>query len=427
MTSPDVRPFSYTASDDALANLRQRLVASRLPDKELVADASQGVQLATLHALTRYWGTEYDWRKIEARLNALPQFKTEIDGVDIHFIHVRSKHDGALPLIITHGWPGSVIEMLEVIGPLTDPTAHGGSAEDAFHLVIPSLPGYGFSDAPKEVGWDPSHVASAWAELIRRLGYTRYVAQGGDQGAGVTDAMARQSPNGLLGVHFNFLSSFPTEVLAAIFGGEFAQGLFKRVAVAVVASRAEKEHAALAAVEALFMRGYLAEMNTRPQTIGSTLTDSPVGQASWMLDHDTDSYEKISRAFLKGQPSGGLTRDHILDNMSLYWLTNTATSAARLYWENAQSIAAAIASGKKAPEASVPVAFTVFPGEIFQAPRSWVEKVYPHLTYFHEADKGGHFAAWEEPQLFSEELRAAFRSLRQSGQGKVGNEQRMHS
>jgi pimeloyl-ACP methyl ester carboxylesterase len=411
-TQTAISPFSVNISQEDLDSLRQRVTATRFPQKELVADASQGVQLATLQALTRYWGTEHDWRKIEAKLNALPQFKTEIDGLDIHFIHVKSKHENALPLVITHGWPGSVIEMLEVIGPLTDPTAHGGSAEDAFHLVIPSLPGYGFSDAPTAVGWDPGHVGRAWAELMRRLGYSRYVAQGGDQGAGVTDAMARQAPNGLAGVHFNFLSAFPQEVLAAVFGGEFAQGLFKRVAFAIAASLAEKEHTALAAVEALFMQGYLAEMNTRPQTIGSTLTDSPIGMASWMLDHDADSYEKISRAFVDGNPTGGLTRDHIVDNMSLYWLTNTATSAARLYWENAQSIAAAITSGQKAPEVSLPVAFTVFPGEIFQAPRSWVEKVYPHLTYFHEADKGGHFAAWEEPQLFSEELRAAFRSLR---------------
>ena len=278
--------------------------------------------------------------------------------------------------------------------------------------MIPSLPGYGFSAEPKEVGWNPGRVARAWAELMHRLGYTRYVAQGGDQGAGVTDAMARQAPSGLIGVHFNFLSTFPQEVLAAVFGGEFAQGLFKRVAFAIAASLAEKERAALDAVEALFMQGYLVEMNTRPQTIGSALMDSPVGLATWMLDHDADSYKKISRAFLGGQPAGGLTRDHIVDNITLYWLTNTAASSARLYWENAQSIAAAIASGQKAPEVSLPVAFTVFPGEIFQAPRSWVEKVYPHLTYFHEAERGGHFAAWEEPQLFSEELRAAFRSQR---------------
>jgi pimeloyl-ACP methyl ester carboxylesterase len=370
-----VRPFSVNVSQEDLDALRQRITASHWPSKELVADASQGVRLAMLQALTRYWGTEYDVRRVETRLNALPQFTTEIDGLNIHFIHVKSKHENALPLIITHGWPGSVIEMLEVIEPLTDPTAHGGSAEDAFHLVIPSLPGYGFSDEPREVGWNAGRIAQAWVELMSRLGYTRYVAQGGDQGASVTDAMARQAPNGLLGIHLNLLSAFPQEVLAAVFGGEFAQGLFKRVAVAVVASRAEKEHAALAAVENLFMRGYIAEMNTRPQTIGYGQAGSPTGLAAWMLDHDADSYEKISRAFVDGNPAGGLTRDHILDNMSLYWLTNTATSAARLYWENAQSIVAAIASGQKQPDLSLPVAFTVFPGEIFQAPRSWAEKV----------------------------------------------------
>jgi pimeloyl-ACP methyl ester carboxylesterase len=349
--------------------------------------------------------TRSGWRR------SLPQFKTHIDGLDIHFIHLRSRHENALPLIITHGWPGSVIELLEVVGPLTDPTAHGGGAEDAFDLVLPSLPGYGFADQPTSVGWDAGRIARAWAELMNRLGYTRYVAQGGDQGASVTDSMARQAPNGLVGIHLNLLSAFPNEVLAAVFGGEFAQGLFKRVAVAIVASRAEKEHAALEAVAALFMRGYIAEMNTRPQTIGYGSTD-PVGLAAWMLDHDTDSYEKISHAFLDGRPASNLTRDHIVDNITLYWLTNTATSAARLYWENAQSIVAAIASGQKPPELSLPVAFTVFPDEIFQAPRGWAEKVYPNLTYFNEADKGGHFAAWEEPELFSEEVRAAFRSLR---------------
>jgi pimeloyl-ACP methyl ester carboxylesterase len=397
---------------ERLDDLRQRITAAQWPSKELVADASQGVQLAMLQELTRYWGTEYDLRRVESRLNAFPQFTTEIDGLNIHFIHVKSKHENALPLLITHGWPGSIIEMLEVIGPLTDPTAYGGSAEDAFHLVIPSIPGYGFSDQPKEIGWNIGRIAQAWAELMNRLGYTRYVAQGGDQGGSITDAMARLAPSGLAGVHFSLLSAFPQEVLAAIFGGEFAQGLFKRVAIAVVASRAEKEHAALAAVEAVFMKGYIAEMNTRPQTIGYGQAGSPIGLASWMLDHDADSYEKIARAFLDGTPTGGLTRDHVLDNITLYWLTNTATSAARLYWENAQSILAALASGQKQPDLTLPVGFTVFPDEIFQAPRGWAEKVYPHLTYFHEAERGGHFAAWEEPQLFSEEMRAAFRSLR---------------
>ena len=410
-TGTEIRTFNVDIPEEELAELRRRIDAARWPSKEVVADRSQGVQLATLKELARYWGTEYDWRKVEARLNALPQFTTEIDGVDIHFIHVRSKHEDALPLIITHGWPGSVLELLEIVGPLTDPTAHGGRAEDAFDVVLPSMPGYGFSAEPTEAGWGAGRIAQAWAELMNRLGYTRYVAQGGDQGASVADAMARQAPNGLVGIHLNLLSAFPTAVLAAVFGGEFAEGLFKRVAVAAVASRAEKQRDALHAVTALFMRGYIAEMNTRPQTIGYGSGD-PVGMAAWMLDHDTDSYEKISRAFLDGQPTGGLTRDRILDNITLYWLTNTATSAARLYWENFQSIAAAIASGQKPPKLSLPVAFTVFPGEIFQAPRSWAEKVYPNLIYFNEADKGGHFAAWEEPEVFSGELRAAFRSLR---------------
>ena len=410
-TTTEIRTFTVDIPDAELAELRDRIAATRWPSKELVADASQGVQLAMLQELARYWETKYDWRKVEAKLNSLPQFATEIDGLDIHFIHVKSPHENALPLIITHGWPGSVIELLEVVGPLTDPTTHGGGAEDAFDLVIPSLPGYGFSAQPTEGGWGAGRIAQAWAELMNRLGYTRYVAQGGDQGASVADAMARQAPNGLVGIHLNLLSAFPTAVLAAVFGGEFAEGLFKRVAVAAVASRAEKQRDALHAVTALFMRGYIAEMNTRPQTIGYGSGD-PVGMAAWMLDHDTDSYEKISRAFLDGQPTGGLTRDRILDNITLYWLTNTATSAARLYWENFQSIAAAIASGEKPPELSLPVAFTVFPGEIFQAPRSWAEKVYPNLIYFNEADKGGHFAAWEEPDIFSSELRDAFRSLR---------------
>src|SRR5262245_3300141 len=408
----EVRPFRVTIPEAALVDLRRRIAELHWPSKELVADASQGVQLATLQALMRYWGTEYDLRRVEARLNALPQFKTTIDGLDIHFIHVKSRHENALPLIITHGWPGSIIELLEVVGPLTDPTAHGGRAEDAFHLVLPSLPGYGFSDEPKEVGWEAGRIARAWGVLMNRLGYTRYVAQGGDQGASVTDTMARQAPNGLVGIHLNLLSAFPTEVLAAIFGGEFAEGLFKRVAVAIVASRAEKESAALHAVAAVLMRGYLVEMNTRPQTIGYAQVGSPTGLAAWMLDHDADSYEKISRAFLDGHPAGGLTQDRILDNITLYWLTNTATSSARLYWENARSLLAAFAAGQKPPELSLPVAFTVFPGEIFQAPRSWAEKVYPNLISFNEVDKGGHFAAWEEPELFATELRTAFRSLR---------------
>jgi pimeloyl-ACP methyl ester carboxylesterase len=396
-----VRPFRVDIPDEALDDLRRRIAATRWPHKELVDDRSQGVQLATLHALARHWATDHDWRKCETKLNALPQFKTEIDGVDIHFIHVKSRHEDALPLIITHGWPGSVIELLETVGPLTDPTAHGGHAEDAFDLVLPSLPGYGFSEGPKEVGWDPGRTAQAWAELMGRLGYTRYVAQGGDQGAAVSDAMAIQAPKGLAGIHLNFLRRPPPDLVAAIFGGApEPEGL------------TEKERAALEALRAQFKKGYIIEQGQSPQTIGYSLTDTPVGLAAWILDHDVDSYEKISRTVLDGHPSGGLTRDHILDNITLYWLTQTPTSAARMYWEGARTTAAAAAAGRKPPEVSLPVAFTVFPDEIFQAPRSWAERVYPNLIYFNEVEKGGHFAAWEEPELFATELRAAFRSLR---------------
>jgi pimeloyl-ACP methyl ester carboxylesterase len=408
-----IRPFTVEFSKDALDDLRRRVEETRLPSKELVGDASQGVQLATIEALMRYWSSEYDFGRLASRLNALPQFMTRIDGVDIHFIHVKSRHENALPLLITHGWPGSIIEMLEVIGPLTDPTEHGGAAADAFDLVIPSLPGYGFSGQPTAVGWNPGRVSQAWVELMSRLGYSHYVAQGGDQGANVTDGMARLAPDGLAGIHLNLLSAFPTDVGAAVFGGLIPAGIFKRVAITLIGQRAEKkEPAALDAVVALFKRGYFVEMPEHPQTIGYALTDTPAGLAAWMLDHDADSYAKISRAFVEEQPSGGLTRDRILDNITLYWLTNTATSSARLYWENFQAVYAAIAAGTKAPDLKLPVAFTVFPDEIFQAPRSWADKVYPNLVYFHEAEKGGHFAAWEEPQLFSEEVRAAFRSLR---------------
>jgi pimeloyl-ACP methyl ester carboxylesterase len=391
-----IRPFRIEVPEDKLADLRRRLATTQWPSNELVADQSQGVQSATLRALARYWATDYDWRKAEAKLNALPQFVTEIDGVDIHFIHVRSPHENALPLIITHGWPGSVIEMLEIIGPLTDPTAHGGQAEDAFHLVIPSMPGYGFSAEPTETGWDAGRIAQAWAELMNRLGYTRYVAQGGDQGAGVTDAMGRQAPDGLLGVHFNFLDAAPRELLMA--------ALNLRLAFS------EEDRSQFGKFTAIVRRGYIAEMGEHPQTIGYSLADSPLGLAAWMLDHDADSYEKISRAFLDGQPSGNLTRDHILDNITLYWLTNTATSAARLYWETGRSTTAAFKDPP--PHVSLPVAFTVFPGELFQAPRHWVKKAYHNLIYYNEADNGGHFAAWEEPELFASELRAAFTTLR---------------
>jgi len=389
----EIRPFQVDMPDDAIADLQRRIAATRWPSRELVADRSQGVQLVTIQELARYWATGYDWRACEARLNGLPQFTTQIDGQDIHFIHVRSRHENALPLIITHGWPGSILEMLDVIGPLTDPTAHGGSAQDAFHLVIPSLPGYGFSAEPAQTGWDPGRIAQAWAELMRRLGYTRYVAQGGDQGAAVTDAMGRQAPDGLAGIHLNFLR----EALASAGG---------------LPAGSKEERAALAAINTFRTSGsgYFLEQATRPQTIGYALLDSPVALAAWMLDHDTDSYYKISRAFTGGPPSGNLTRDHVLDNISLYWLTGTGASAARLYWDGGQ--AAAHAAGQARPEMKLPMGFTMFPGEIFRAPRSWAEKLYPHVIYFGEVGKGGHFAAWEEPELFSEEIRAGFRPLR---------------
>jgi pimeloyl-ACP methyl ester carboxylesterase len=388
----EIRPFRVDMPDEAVADLRRRIAATRWPHKELVADRSQGVQLATIQELARYWAIDYDWRQCEAKLNALPQFTTEIGGVDIHFIHVKSPHGNALPLIITHGWPGSVIELLGVIGPLTDPTAHGGSAGDAFDLVIPSLPGYGFSAEPNEVGWDPGRIAQAWAELMHRLGYTRYIAQGGDVGAYVTDAMGRQAPEGLLGIHLNLLQT-------ALIGPPPAEP-------------SEQERAALDAIAAFRTSGsgYFIEQATRPQTIGYALLDSPVALAAWLLDHDTDSYYKISRAFLDKQPAGHLTRDSIVDNITLYWLTGTGTSAAREYWETGR--AAALAAGQASPAVSVPVGFTTFPGEIFRAPRSWVEMAYPSLTYFNEVHRGGHFAAWEEPELFATEIRAAFKSLR---------------
>jgi pimeloyl-ACP methyl ester carboxylesterase len=394
-TPTEIRPFHIEVPEEELAELRRRIAAVRWPSRELVADRSQGVQLATLQALARYWATEYDWRKAEARLNALPQFTTQIDGVDIHFIHVKSPHEDALPLIMTHGWPGSVIELLETVGPLTDPTAHGGIAEDAFDLVLPSLPGYGFSGEPTEVGWDPGRTAQAWAELMGRLGYPRYVAQGGDLGAIVADVMGRQAPQGLVGIH--------TNLLVTTLG-----------APTPPPGDTEEERAALEAINTLTTSGfgYFLEQSTRPQTIGYALLESPVALAAWLLDHDTDSYEKISRAFLDGEPVGNLTRDHILDNITLYWLTGTGASAARWYWELGQAQARARAAGQAPPEVSIPVGFTTFPGEVFRAPRSWVEQSYPNLTYFNEADKGGHFAAWEEPELFAAELRAAFSSLR---------------
>jgi pimeloyl-ACP methyl ester carboxylesterase len=392
-TAIDIRPFQVEIPEEELAELRRRIKATRWPSKELVADRSQGVQLATLQALARYWTTDYDWRTCEARLNALLQFTTQIDGVDIHFIHVKSPHEHALPLLMTHGWPGSVIELLETVGPLTDPTAHGADAEDAFDLVLPSLPGYGFSGEPTELGWDPGRTARAWAELMGRLGYGRYVAQGGDLGAIVADVMGRQAPQGLLGIHMN--------LLVTTLG-----------APTPPPGDTEEERAALDAINTFTTSGfgYFLEQSTRPQTIGYALLDSPVALAAWMLDHDTDSYQKISRAFLDDEPAGHLTRDTIVDNVTLYWLTGTGASAARWYWELGR--AQALAAGQAPPEVSLPVGFTTFPGEIFRAPRSWVERSYPNLTYFNEVDKGGHFAAWEEPQLFSDEVRAAFRPLR---------------
>ena len=390
-TAIDIRPFQVEIPDGALDELRRRLAGVRWPSEELVADRSQGVQLATLQALVRYWASDYDLSRVQARLNALPQFLTEIDGVEVHFLQVKSPHAGALALVMTHGWPGSVVELLETIGPLTDPTAHGGHASDAFDLVLPSLPGYGFSGEPAELGWDPARIARAWAALMDRLGYTRFVAQGGDVGASVTDAMGRQAPPGLAGIHLNLLVTVPAGPQP---------------------TESEQEHAA--AEELASFRttgfGYFLEQATRPQTIGYGLVDSPVALAAWMLDHDTDSYHKIRRAFLDDEPTGGLTRDHILDNITLYWLTGTGASAARSYWESGR--AATLAAGQPPVPVQVPVGFTTFPDEIFQAPHSWVERGYPTLSYYHQADQGGHFAAWEQPQLFTTELRAAFNSLR---------------
>ncbi|RAO24511.1 Microsomal epoxide hydrolase [Micromonospora noduli] len=391
----EIRPFRLDTPEDVIADLRRRIAATRWPTRELVTDRSQGVQLATIQELARYWMSDYDWRACETKLNSLPQYTTNIDGVEIHFIHVRSQHEGALPLIMTHGWPGSVVELLGVVGPLTDPTAHGGTPEDAFHLVLPSLPGYGFSGEPTEPGWNSARMAQAWAKLMDRLGYSRYVAQGGDVGAAVTDAMGRQAPGGLLGIHVNLLAG--------------AVGIKDKLP-----ANSEQERAALDALKLFSMDGfgYFLEQSTRPQTIGYSLLDSPVGMAAWMLDHDTDSYYKISRAFLDGDPAGGLTRDSILDNITLYWLTGTGASSARWYWEQGRFQAAAQAAGQAPPPVTVPVGFTTFPGELWPAPRSWAEAVYPGIAYFNEADRGGHFAAWEEPELFSAEVRAAFRPLR---------------
>jgi pimeloyl-ACP methyl ester carboxylesterase len=391
-TATAIRPFHVEFSEEQIDDLRRRVGATRWPSPELVDDRSQGVQLAAAQALADYWLREYDFARVEARLNELPQFVTHIDGVDIHFIHVTSSHEDALPLIMTHGWPGSVIELLDTVGPLTDPTAHGGSGDAAFHLVLPSLPGYGLSGEPAEIGWDLDRTARAWAELMHRLGYTRYVAQGGDVGAGVTDAMGRQAPEGLVGIHTNLL-------VPALSGTMPMQTDEERAAAAQIGTFRQSGN------------GYFVEMATRPQTIGYALLDSPIALAAWMVDHDTDAYYKIARAFVDGRPSGNLTCDHILDNVTLYWLSGTGASTARSYWE-AYGPDAPAASRQPLPPAAIPFGFTTFPGEIWRTPRSWVDASYPNVIYFNEVDKGGHFAAWEEPELFSEELRAAFKSLR---------------
>jgi pimeloyl-ACP methyl ester carboxylesterase len=390
MTHPDLRPFRIGVPEEDLVELRRRIAATRWPDRETVGDRSQGVQLAKLQELVRYWGTDYDWRKAEAKLNALPQFMTELDGLDIHFIHIRSRHEDALPLIMTHGWPGSVLELLKVIEPLTDPTAHGGKAEDAFHLVLPSMPGYGFSARPQGTGWGPDRIARAWDELMRRLGYEHYVSQGGDWGAVVSDKLAAQAPAGLLGIHVNMPATVPPEIAKALLlGGPPPAGL------------SPEEKRAYEGMDALYKTGsgYGLMMVTRPQTLGYSLADSPVGLAAWF-------YDKFANwTYSGGDPERSLTRDEMLDDITLYWLTHTGTSGARLYWENN-------ANNFNAVDVSTPSAITVFPGEIYRAPRSWAEQAYHNLIYFNEVDKGGHFAVWEEPELFSEEIRAAFRSLR---------------
>jgi pimeloyl-ACP methyl ester carboxylesterase len=394
-TAVGIRPFSVEITQDQIDNLRRRIEATRWPTTELVEDASQGIQLAFLQEVARYWIEEYDFGRLEARLNELPQFVTEIDGVEIHFIHVRSQHEDALPIIITHGWPGSVIEMLDVIEPLTDPVSHGGGAEDAFDVVIPSIPGYGFSSQPTEPGWNSARIGAAWAELMSRLGYDRYVAQGGDQGAGVTDAIGRQAPEGLLGVHFNFLDAIPKELLTA--------ALTPRIFT-------HEEREQLGKVVGVFMRGYISEMGEHPQTIGYSLVDSPIGLAAWMLDHDADSYGKIRKAFLDGEQTGNLSRDNVLDNITLYWITGSGASTSRLYWETGKAATATFKDPP--PHMRLPAAYTVFPDELFQAPRHWVKHAYHNLVYYSEAARGGHFAAWEEPFIFAQEMRAAFLSLR---------------
>ncbi len=388
--SDKIRPYKVHISDAALSDLRKRIAATRWPEKETVNDRSQGVQLEQLQRLVKYWGTEYDWRKTEAKLNALPQFMTTIDGLDIQFIHVKSKNPNALPIILTHGWPGSIFELIKIIGPLTDPVAYGGKAEDSFDVVIPSMPGYGFSGRPTETGWDADHIARAWAELMKRLGYKKYVAQGGDWGSVVADKMAQQQPEGLLGIHVNMPATVPPEIAKALNDGDPAP-----------AGLSDKEKAAYKSLNYLYTKGagYAGIMVTRPQTIGYSLSDSPAGLAAFFLDKFNDW------TFSGGNAEKSLTKDEMLDDISLYWLTNTGASSARLYWENN-------ANNFNAVNITIPAAITVFPGEIYQAPRSWAERSYHNLIYFHEVDKGGHFAQWEQPQLFAEELREAFKTLR---------------
>ena len=398
--TPDaIRPFTVKVPEQELVDLRRRIAETRWPDRETVPDASQGAQLARIQTLARYWGSGYDWRKAEAKLNALPQFTTNIDGLDIYFIHIRSRHKNALPLILTHGWPGSVFEFINLIGPLTDPAAHGGSAESAFDVVIPAIPGYGFSGKPAGTGWDPDHVARVWAQLMTRLGYTRYVAQGGDWGAPITSAMARQAPAGLIGIHLNLPATVPPEVAAALGGsGPVPAGL------------SEKERAVLESLMAYGKKGnaaYFTMMTARPQAVGYGMTDSPAGLAGWILVHPG-----FAQWTYGDDPKQSPTKDEVLDDISLYWLTNSATSSARLYWENGARGSVIVAAAQKTAEISLPVAITVFPEDVYRAPETWARRAYRNLIYFHEVDKGGHFAAWEQPELFSAELRAAFKSLR---------------